>query len=133
MPGEDAILGQLGNVGSGATQTAFGAAETVVGLINNAKAKKEAAKLAASRPKLTNSPFVKDQLSLAESNLSTGMGAETKAAYEGGLSRDLSTSLNTILKGGGSVNNVSQVFDSSAQGRQRLGLIKENMRLNSIN
>lgn len=131
MPG----LGDLASANpvSAGIQTAAGIAETVTGIINNAKAKKEAAKLAASRPKLTASPFVKDELSLAESNLSTGMSADAKAAYEGGLSRDLSTSLNTILKGGGSVNNVSQVFDSSEQGRQRLALIKENLRLNNVN
>jgi len=111
----------------------LGAVETTVGLINKGKAKKEAAKLAANRPKLTDSPYIKDELSLAKSDLSNGMSAEAKSAYEGGLSRDLSTSLNTILKSGGSVNNVSQVFDSSAQGRQRLGLIKENLRLNNVN
>lgn len=115
------------------TAGAIGLTESVIGLINKGKANKEAARLKASRPKYSESPYYKDALKLAESDLSTGMSGEAKNAYEQGTDRDLSTSLSTILKGGGTANNVAQVFDSSQQGRQRLALMKDNLRLNQIN
>jgi hypothetical protein len=111
---------------------ALGAAEAVAGLFKSGKTKREAARLEASRPELASSPFVKDQLSLAESSLASGMSAEAESAYTQGVERDLSTSLDAILKGGGDVNNVADIFDRSQTGRQRLSLMKENLRLNQI-
>lgn len=112
---------------------AAGAVQLGAGLIGSGKAKRQAGQLAATRPKLKASPFTKDNLSLAESELQQGMGAEAERAYTEGLDRDLSSSLNTILMGGGSVNNVAEVFDRSATGRQRLALMEDNLRLNQIN
>lgn len=111
----------------------LGAAQTVAGLFKGGAAKKEAERLEASRPKIGDSPFVKDQLSLAKSELASGMSGAAENAYEQGLSRDLSTSLDAILKSGGDVNNVADIFDRSATGRQRLSLMKENLRLSQIN
>lgn len=113
--------------------TALGVAQTVTGLINAKKTKKEAARLAATRPKLEASPYLDDQLSLAQSELSSGMSGAAENAYEQGLSRDVSSSLDAILKGGGDVNNVAEIFDRSAVGRQRLSLMKENLRLSQVN
>lgn len=112
---------------------ALGAAQAVTGLFKSGKAKKEAAELERTRPELGDSPFVEDQLSLAKSELSTGMSGAAESAYEQGLSRDLSTSLDAILKSGGDVNNVADIFDRSQTGRQRLSLMKENLRLSQIN
>src|SRR6185503_4614733 len=111
----------------------FGAAQAAVGLIGSGKAKREAERLQGLRPKYKESPYYKDALSLAQSELSTGMSADAEKAYEQGIDRDLSTSLNAILQGGGSVNNVAELFDASQQGRKRLSLMKENLRLNQIN
>jgi hypothetical protein len=116
-----------------AIPAAIGVAQTVTGLIKGGKAKKEAARLAATRPKLEASPYLDDQLSLAQSELSSGMSGAAENAYEQGLSRDISSSLDAILKGGGDVNNVADIFDRSAVGRQRLALMKENLRLSQIN
>src|SRR5687768_1629768 len=116
-----------------AIPAAIGVAQTVTGLIKGGKAKKEAARLAATRPKLEASPYLDDQLSLAQSELSSGMSGAAENAYEQGLSRDMSSSLDAILKGGGDVNNVAEIFDRSAVGRQRLALMKENLRLSQIN
>lgn len=115
------------------TAGAIGLTESVIGLINKGKANRNAAKLQASRPKYSESPYYKDQISLAKSELSTGMSGEAKTAYEQGIDRDLSGSLSAILKGGGDANNVATVFDSSQQGRQRLAMMKDNLRLNQIN
>lgn len=114
------------------TAGAIGLGETVVGLINSGKAKREAAQLEKSRPQYTQSPYYKDALNQAQSELSTGMSGEAKNAYEQGIDRDLSTSLSGILKGGGSVNNVAEVFDHATQGRQKLAMMKDNLRLNQI-
>jgi hypothetical protein len=115
------------------TMGALGVGQAVAGLFGKSKAKKEAERLAASRPKYAESPYAKQGLSLAESELSTGMSGEAKNAYEQGIDRDLSTSLNAVLKGGGSVNNIAEVFGASTQGRQRLAMMKDNLRLNQIN
>lgn len=112
---------------------AAGLAKTITGLIGGGKAKREAARLAASRPKLTESPYVKDQLRLAQSELARGMSSEADNAYNQLTDRDLSSSIGAILKGGGSVNNIADVFDNSQQGRQRYALMRENLRLNQIN
>lgn len=111
----------------------LGAVETGLGLLKSGKAKKEAAELERTRPELQDSQFVEDQLSLAKSELASGMSGAAENAFEQGLSRDLSTSLDAILKSGGDVNNVADIFDRSQTGRQRLSLMKENLRLNQIN
>jgi|ERR1700722_1612799 len=112
--------------------TGVGLAEAAVGLIDSGKANREAKQLAASRPKYTESPYVKDELNLAESNLGSGVGADATKTYTEGIDRSLSTSLDAILKGGGSTNNIGAIFDNSVQGRQRLTLMNENIRLNNV-
>lgn len=111
---------------------AVGIGTAAYGVVKGAKEKKEAKRLAASRPELKASPYLDDQLSLAKSELSSGMSGAAENAYEQGLSRDVSGSLDAILKGGGDVNNVAEIFDRSAVGRQRLALMKENLRLSQI-
>ncbi len=46
--------------------------------------------------------------------------------------RQLAGSLGTILKGGGSVNNVADVFDSSGAGRLRLAQLEDQIRMQQI-
>lgn len=48
-----------------AIPAAIGAAESVVGLINSGKTKREAERLKALRPKVEASPYTADQLSLS--------------------------------------------------------------------
>lgn len=117
---------------SGWATAAVGVGTFAYGLYNKSKANKKAAELQKSRPTLTDSPYLKDQLSLAESNVSTGMSAESKNAYETDLDKTLSTSLSTVLKGGGSVNNISELLAGDSQGRQRISMMKDNLRLANI-
>lgn len=116
-----------------ATAAVLGIAEAGIGLINKGKANKKAAQLAASRPKLGPSEYLKDQLSLSESELSNGMSAGAKTAYEEGLDKDLSSSLGAVTRMGGSPNDVGSVFANNATGRQRLAIMKDNLRLTQIN
>jgi hypothetical protein len=111
---------------------AVGVGTLAVGIYSKGKANKKAKELQASRPTLSESPYLKDQISLAESQLSTGMSADAKAGYESDLDKSLSTSLSTVLKGGGSVNNISEIMAGDQQGRQRLSMMKDNLRLANI-
>lgn len=122
MPGESAAIGAV-----------LGTVQTVAGLINADKAKQEAKRLRNSRPKYDISPNVASEVSLAESELANGMSAAATQAYETGIDKDLSSTIDAILKSGGTPNNVAQAFDSSAEGRQRLALMKDSLRLNHVN
>lgn len=122
MPGVDTAIG-----------AGLGLVQSAVGLVKSGQSKRELDKLNSSRPKLGASQLNKNQLSLAESELSNGMSAGAKNAYDQGIDRDLSTSLDAVLRGGGSVNNISEVFDKSQQGRQRLAMMQDNLRLSQIN
>jgi hypothetical protein len=117
---------------AGWATAAIGVGELAYGIIKSDKAKSEAKKLQGTRPTLKNSPYTQDQISLAESQLSTGMSADAKATYEQDMDRSLSTSLQSVLKGGGNPNNVGEIFSSDQQGRQRLALMKDNLRLADI-
>jgi hypothetical protein len=113
---------------------AVGLAQTVTGLINSGKTKKRAAELERNRPLLKDSQFLDDQLNLAKSEMANGgLSGKAQQIYDQGNDRSLSASLNAILKGGGDVNNVADVFDRSAEGRSRLALLNDNLRLSQIN
>jgi hypothetical protein len=115
-------------------QTGLGAVEAVVGAINSKKEKRIADELERSRPKRETDPLYGQNLSLVESELAGGgMSAGAERAYNNVLDRQFSSSLDSILRGGGSVNNVADVFDASEQGRQNLALMKDRMRLNQVN
>jgi hypothetical protein len=114
------------------TAGVIGLGEAAVGFVNSEKAAKRAKELAATRPKLAPSPYTKDQISLAESELSTGMSGAAKTAYEQDMDKSLSTSLRTSLRMGGTPNNVGSIFANSAEGRARLAIMKDNLRLSQI-
>lgn len=116
-----------------AVGTGVGLLNTGIGLVNNSKAKKAAKELEATRPKLTESPFLEDQYALAKSELARGGAGGGDVAYNEMQDRQLSSSIGALLKGGGSVNNIADIFDNSDQGRQRYALMRENLRMNQIN
>src|SRR5450432_1641115 len=112
---------------------AVGAGTLIAGEIDKSNANSKAESLAKSRPKLSASPYTAGELALTKSELAGGMGADASRAYQEGQDRNLSTSLDALLKGGGNVNNVAEIFDGSEVGNQRLAMVKENLRLNNIN
>lgn len=111
---------------------AVGIGTLAYGIYSKSKADKKAKQLQSSRPTLSESPYLKDQISLAESQLSTGMSADAKDGYESDLDKSFSTSLSSVLKGGGSVNNISEILAGDQQGRQRMAMMKDNLRLANI-
>lgn len=115
-------------------QGTLGIAQLVSNLIKSGEAKSEAARLEKTRPKYKISPLVGEDLALAESDLGTGgLSANSKNAYEELNNRQFSSSLSAILRGGGSVNNVADVFDASEAGRLRLAELNDEMRLQKVN
>lgn len=125
MPATDPISAGIG--------IATGLAQTTAGIINNAKAKKEAKLLARTRPKYAISDLSGQELDLAESEAASGgISARAETAYNNLNNKQFSSSLGAILKGGGSVNNVADVFGENDEGRQRLALLSDQMRLGQI-
>lgn len=103
------------------------------GIGNEAKLKKEAANLERNKPIKQTSQFDRDALALTESELANGMSAGAERAYDDSVDRGLSSSISAILKGGGSVNNIGDVYDTTEQGRQNLAVIQDQLRLTHIN
>lgn len=117
-----------------AQQQLMGTAQTVVGLINSKKAKKEAAELRRTRPKYSIPGGAQDELSLSESELATGgLSAKAESAYNQLNNRQFSSSLDATLRMGGSPSQVSEIFDSSEAGRLRLVQLNDEMRMQKIN
>jgi hypothetical protein len=109
------------------------AANLVTGLVNKGKAKREARELERTRPQYEISELAGEDLSLAESELASGgLSSSAERAYGDLQNKQFSATLNAILRGGGSVNNIGQVFGDSEEGRQRLALLEEQGRLAKI-
>lgn len=111
---------------------ALAAGSAVAGGIKASKAKKEAARLAASRPELSVSPYVTDQVRLAESELSRGRTSASQTALDETLDRDFSSSIDAILRGGGSLGNIADIYGADVEGRSRMAMMEDNLRLQQI-
>lgn len=111
---------------------AIGLGQSVVGLINAEKTKHEAEILANSRPKYNISPLVGEDLSLAESDLSNGMSSAATKAYEDSNNQQFSSSIGAILRNGGPVNNIGDLYGNNQDGRLKLSMMKDNLRLQQI-
>lgn len=139
MPNGTAAGGAAAGIGAGLLASnpvgwgvgaALGLYSLASGLIKSHKAKKEAEELGKSRPQYSISPYAGEDVSLAQSELSNNV---QDTAYNEQMDRDLASSLDAVLKSGGTPNNISDVFDASAAGRQRYAIMRDNLRLNKIN
>ena len=130
MPDPSAALGA--NPWAAAPGAILGLAETAVSLINRGKAVKEAKELQRTRPKREISDELGQTLSLAESELAGGMSTAAERAYNNAMDRQMAGSLSAILRGGGSVNNVGEVFGAGEEGRQRLAMLTDQLRTSQI-
>lgn len=104
-----------------------------VGYANKKKTEKEAKELRENRPDYEIGEETTDQLKLAESELQQGLSARTQRAYTQQLDKNTSNSLATILKGGGDVNSVGELYGNENEGILRLTQLNESTRLNNIN
>jgi hypothetical protein len=112
---------------------ALGAIQVARGLGNEAKLNKESAEAEKNKPVKQTSQFDRDALLLSESELANGMSAGASRAYDDSVDRGLSSSISAILKGGGSLNNIGDVYDATEQGRANLAVIQDQLRLSHIN
>lgn len=113
-------------------QAGLGIVEGAIGLINAGKTKREAAELARNRPQYEISPTVGQDLSLAESELGQGMSSAASKAYNDLNNGQFSTSLGAILRSGGTSNDIGSLYGNSQEGRLRLTMMKDQLRLNQI-
>jgi len=104
----------------------------VGGMINTTKANAEAKFLEATKPVKKTSQFDRDALNLTASDLANGMSAEADQAYNDTNDKNLSSSISAIIKGGGSVNNISDMYGNSAQAQQNMAIVRENMRMKKV-
>jgi len=113
--------------------TAVAAYNIFGGLINTSKANAEAHYLERTKPVEKTSQFDRDALNQSESDLQNGISAETDQAYQDSNDRSLSSSTSAILKAGGSVNNIADLYGNNEQGIQQMAVIRENMRMQKVN
>jgi hypothetical protein len=117
---------------SAGIQGAVGIAKTVTNLVNAGKAKKEAKELARTRPQYKVDKGYGQNLSLAESNLQ-GLSDTAENAYNQLQDKQFSSSLDAILKSGGTASNVADVYGQGEEGRLRLAQLNDQMRMSQIN
>lgn len=102
------------------------------GLIKGSQANAEGNFLEKTKPVKKTSQFDRDALNLTGSNLENGLSAETEQAYDDSEDRALSTSISASLKSGGSANNIGDIYGNTAEGRQKLAVIRDNIRMQNV-
>lgn len=121
-----------GGGGGNALGMAVAAYNIFGGLINTSKANAEGKFLESTKPVKKTSQFDRDALNLTKSDLANGISAEADQAYNDSEDRSLSSSISAILKSGGSVNNISDMYGNSAAGRQNMAIVRENLRMKKV-
>jgi hypothetical protein len=106
----------------------------VAQLARGAKLNKEADRIAGTiRDVRYDIPRpVLDNQALAETRAMQGLSDAAMLAYENGVDRSMTTSIDAVLRGGGSVNSISELFDSAADKYENLALIEEELRLKNV-
>ena len=115
-----------------AVPIALGAIQIVDSFAKDKKLKKQAAELEKNRPIKKTSQFDKDSLALTESEFANGMSAGAEQAYDDSVDRGLSSSISAMLKSGGNVNSIGDIYGASEQGRQNLAIMQDQMRLTQL-
>lgn len=112
---------------------AISAASAIYSGIQSNKARKEKERLRDSRPEISDSEFVDEQVDLARSELSRGQNTASRVALQKSMDSDFAAMADRILMGGGSVNNVADLFDKTQAGRMRLAMLDDDLRIKRIN
>lgn len=111
----------------------LGAYNIISGAVKEGKANRIAGELNRARPQRHISSYAKDDYNLAKSELANGMSADAERAYDELNNKQLTGSLDAILKSGGSPNNVGEVYGHSNEGRMNFAILKDNARLSRVN
>jgi hypothetical protein len=122
-------MGQNVNV----VQTALGIIKLGGGLKNKAELARESQIAEKTKPVRKTSQYNRDALNLAESELMQGgLSDEAERTYNDISDRQIANSISGLLKGGGSVNNIGEIYAAGEEGRQKLSIMEDTMRLNKI-
>jgi len=84
------------------------------------------------RPKIGKDINQDQNLALIKSDLANGISGRADKAYNDIVDREFSSSLSSLLKGGGDINSVGDIYGDSEEGRQKLTMFRDNLRLNQI-
>lgn len=110
---------------------ALSAIQAGVGYANKQKAERERKRLAASRPELQDSEYLDEMRDLSASELNRGetpamqaMRQQNEAAF--------SSSLQALMQGGGSANNVADLYGQQQTGSMRMSIANDERRLQNI-
>jgi len=113
-------------------QAVAGVYQLAKGANDKANTEASARELENSRPKLAKDPYAEQNLQLVRSDLANGMSANADKAYNDIVDRQFSSSLSSLLKGGGDINSIGDIYGANEEGRQKLAMFKDNLRLNQI-
>lgn len=111
---------------------AAGAVSLGVGLAKEGSAKKTANELANSRPQYQISPLTGQDLSFAQSELANNSSAGEKA-YNTLNNGQFSSSIGATLRAGGTPNDIGAIYGNNQDGRLKLAMMSDNLRLARIN
>lgn len=113
-----------------AAQAAGGIVQGVVGAIQKGKAKRMAR--ANKRPDYSIQRPVLDNQAIAESRAGQGMSDASRQFLRQDSERGLTSALDAILAGGGSVNNIGDIYGNYQTGISKMALVDEEMRTKNI-
>jgi hypothetical protein len=109
---------------------ATGLLQTGLGIGQKAKAAKMARK--NPRPDLKDSKYLQDMYQLTGAYAGQGLSDEAKQAYISQNDRNLGSSLDAILRSGGSPNLISDIYDDSQSGVRQLALADDTAKMRNM-
>ncbi len=103
-------------------------------IISGASKKSKAKKMARKnqRPNYEIPKAVQDNQRILESRASQGLSDQSIQLYKQSSDRQTTSSLDAILKGGGNVNNIAELYDTTNVGINRMALIDDEMRARNV-
>ncbi len=108
-----------------------GGLQAGAGLIGKIKANN--LKKSAVRPDYETPEAITENVAIAESLAQTGLSDSAKQSLLSGADRGLTSSIEAILKGGGSVNTVADAYDTQMQSISRMSLAEDEAKFRNIN
>lgn len=120
MPGIDPVSAVTSGI-----QTAIGVGQMIKGGIQTHKAKELAKNVV--RPGYDISQNEKNNLSYATSDMQ-GLSDASKELYSVNNDRQFATGIDAILRGGGSTNNISDIYDTAQDNNANLIALNEEIR-----
>lgn len=96
--------------------------------------KMKAAKLARNNPtqKLNDDPYLDDQYALTASYAQQGLSDGTKQLLTSTVDRNLSGSITDVLRAGGSINNIADLYEGSQNVLRQVALEEERAKMRNI-